>query len=351
MANPQNQTKILIIHTAFLGDIILATPFMRGLRKLFPKAEIHFLTTKIGAEILAYNPWDIQLKIFNKHGKDKGLGATLAQAKILQKEAYDFVFCLHRSFRSGFLAWRSGAPIRIGFAQTPAAFFLTKTFRRDPALLEGQKNLVLLNQLANRVVESSFIPEVRWSEADALVANALQAANEKYIVLAPCSVWNTKRWPEERFAELAKMFWEKYKWKTVLVGANSEKDLAICQKIISLLPEDFSNSIKNLCGTTKLTQLAVILKNAQIVVANDSAPLHLAVAVGAKGVAIFGPTTKSLGFFPHADKNSWSVVENNGLDCRPCGKHGHEQCPKEHFRCMLEIQPEQVWEEVKKICR
>jgi heptosyltransferase-2 len=108
----------------------------------------------------------------------------------------------------------------------------------------------------------------------------------------------------------------------------------------------------NLAGKTSIGSMKAVLEGAKFVVANDTAPLHVAIAMGVPVVGVFGPTTKEIGFFPNAPEGMASVVEVNGLSCRPCGLHGHHKCPLGHFKCMLELTPEAVMVEVEKfLCR
>jgi heptosyltransferase-2 len=100
---------------------------------------------------------------------------------------------------------------------------------------------------------------------------------------------------------------------------------------------------------TSLGALKSVLSRARLVVANDSAPLHIAIAMGATVVGIFGPTTKELGFFPKAPPGKSATAELAELNCRPCGLHGHNACPLGHFRCMLDLKPEAVLKEAESL--
>lgn len=346
MDRKQRPARILAIQTAFPGDIVLTTPFLRGLRALFPQAEIDLITSPAGAEMLAVNPWNIRVQVFDKRGAHKGMRELWRYGRKLREKRYDILFCLHRSWRSGALSMLSGAAHRIGFAGTPAAFGVHKRVARRPGVLEAQKNLDLLNALVSRSVEGDIRPELRWSEAAGARARALLAGTNDYAVLSPSSVWATKRWPAERYSEVGRVLKSEFGLQVAVVGGNSAEDIEVCAQVAE------GAGGLNLSGKTSLPELAALLSGARIVIANDSAPLHMATAVGAKGVAIFGPTTEALGFFPHATRADWPVAEVTGLTCRPCGKHGHRQCPLGHFQCMLRLDPALVLDRVREIlCR
>jgi heptosyltransferase-2 len=155
--------------------------------------------------------------------------------------------------------------------------------------------------------------------------------NEKYIVLSPSSKHFTKRLPEDRFIQLLKGL----KTKIILTGDNNQIDNEVC----SHLDSQFDNSL-NLCGKLSFSELAGVIKGSEFVVCNDSGVLHLAEALGKKVFVFFGSTVKEFGFFPQLE--STSVYEIEGLNCRPCTHIGRSECPKGHFKCMKEIDVNQV---------
>ncbi len=174
----------------------------------------------------------------------------------------------------------------------------------------------------------------------------------KFVAFAPSSVWATKRWPAERFAKLAKRFWEKYQLRTVLVGGSDEADFVVAKEFLASYSAGGQGAFpaaRDLIGQTSIGTLKGVLARASLVVANDTAPLHVAIAVGAPVLGVFGPTTKEIGFFPLAPAGKAGVAELAGLQCRPCGLHGHKICPLGHFRCMLELDSETVFAEAEKL--
>jgi heptosyltransferase-2 len=162
--------------------------------------------------------------------------------------------------------------------------------------------------------------------------------DKKIILIAPGSKWFTKRWPLEYFNELLKKLAKNSEYKVVIIGGEEESTFDMYT----------DKNIVNLCGKTSLLDVAEICSRSNIIVTNDSSPIHIASAFSnIHIIAIFGATTEELGFFPWS-KNS-EVLENMNLDCRPCGLHGGEKCPKGHFKCMLDIKPELVYEKIETI--
>jgi len=346
--------RILVIQTAFLGDIVLLTSFLKKLREIHPQADIALLTTQIGKEILTPNSWSIQLLSYDKRGKESGVAGFLRKAKELRSFHPTLVFCLHRSLRSSLLAKLSGSGKIYGFSEAVGAVFYTKKISRKIYEYEAEKNYALLSLEPGGVARSEeLFPELSFTKNDEKEAAELlgNIAEKKFIAISPSSVWATKRWPAKYFAEAANAIWKEYSLVPVFIGANTKEDLE-CAELASEKFQEFSG-IKplNLTGKTKLGVLKAVLSKARIALANDSAPLHMAIAVRTPVVAIFGPTTKSLGFFPLAPEGKSLVAELKNLSCRPCGLHGHKVCPQKHFRCMLDLSPSEVIEKLNSILR
>jgi ADP-heptose:LPS heptosyltransferase len=149
-------------------------------------------------------------------------------------------------------------------------------------------------------------------------------AHRSYITVAPASVWFTKQWPEEKWAEfISKM---PQGLETHLTGAPSDREL--CERIATKCGRE----VRIHCGRLTLLQTAALMRGAVMNYANDSAPVHIASAVGAKVCAVFCSTVPGFGFTPLSE-GSVVVETAQKLDCRPCGLHGHRACPKGHFKC------------------
>lgn len=329
--------KILIIHTAFIGDIILSTPLIKKIKAKHKEegCSITYVTTPAGASILKNNPDLDEIIGYDKRGTHKGWRGLYLLGKRLNYKGFDEVIIPHRYLRSSLLGKLTGAPTRIGYDNASGKFLLTKKNHYDKSKHEVEKILsfVELDNFNDRSL-SLFPSDVEEQKIDKIwKENNLE--NKKVIIVAPGSKWFTKRWPIEHFNELLKSLSRNSEYKVILIGGKEE----------SLFHMYTNNNIINLMGKTSLLDVAEICRRSEVIVTNDSSPIHIASAFESIHiVAIFGATTRELGFFPWS-KNS-EVLENKGLECRPCGLHGGEKCPKGHFKCMLEIKPELVYKKI-----
>lgn len=327
--------RILIIHTAFIGDIVLSTPLIKKLKDAYPKAELTYLTTLVGASILRNNPHISHIIEYDKRGEHKGLVGLWAIGKKLRIEAYNIVITPHRYFRSSFLTWLTGAPVRRGYDNAAGKFFYTEKIHYDKNKHEVEKLLSFVKKDEKKRYEIEVFPGTFEKErADEIFKNI----NKKIVVIAPGSKWFTKRWPTEYFREVIKKLEKREDTVVVVVGGKEERllNIPLAEKSIDLR------------GMTTLLELAEVIKRAAVILTNDSSPIHIASAFSnVRIIAIFGPTTKDLGFFPWS-KNS-EVLQVEDLECRPCSLHGGDSCPKKHFKCMVDIKPEVVLERIENV--
>jgi len=161
----------------------------------------------------------------------------------------------------------------------------------------------------------------------------------------PGSTWSTKCWPEEHFADIARRALAAGAVVLLFAGPGEE---TLAGRIVSAVGAAAVGSagngagrLVNLAGQLDIPALAAVLGRVDACLTNDSGPMHLAWVQDTPLVALFGPTTRLLGFFPRGDN---SRVLELSLDCRPCGLHGHTACPQKHHACMRDITPDRVWD-------
>lgn len=310
--------RILIIQTAFLGDVILATPVISELNRLFPVAKIDILVKKGNESLLENNPKLNTVIVFDKKsGKWKSI---LRLVKQFRKEEYDLVINLHRFASSGIIAGFSKGKKRYGFKKNPFSFLYTKKFSHQigDGTHEVERNLCLISEFGG---EKIVRPELFPSEEDRQKVS--QYILEEYYCMAPASVWFTKQLPKHKWVELIN---SKNSNPIYLLGAPS--DSGHCKEIIE---ESKAENITSLCGELTLLQSAALMQKATHNYVNDSGPLHLASSVNANVTAFFCSTVPKFGFGPLSENSEIKEVTN--LDCKPCGLHGHKECPKGHFKC------------------
>jgi heptosyltransferase-2 len=350
--------KFLIIQTAFIGDVVLATAIIEKLHQYFPDAQIDFLVRKGNEALLAGHPWLNEVLVWDKkEGKLKNLFRI---GRLIRKRHYDKVINVQRFAATGLLTAFSGAKETIGFDKNPLSRFFTKrvphivsapvkpgsSSTSSTPLHEIDRNQQLIKEFTD---ETPAKPRLYPTKKDEEKISAYQTPTP-YITISPASVWFTKQYPKEKWVAFIKELPENY--HIYLLGAPSDKPLA--QYILretqpqqptapstAPSPNPASPRITDLTGQLSFLQSAALMRSAAINYVNDSAPMHFASSVNAPVTAVYCSTIPGFGFGPLSD-NSNIVEIQQPLDCRPCGLHGYKACPKGHFHCAYKIQESQL---------
>ena len=327
--------RILIIHTAFIGDIVLSTPLIKKIKDTYPDSDITYVTTPSGEAILKNNPHLNNIIVYDKRGEHKGISGVWQLGKRLRYENFNMVITPHRYLRSSILSWLSRSPIRKGYDIASGSFLFTEKIKYDRTKHEVEKLLSFVDPENKKRYEIELYPgEKEKMKGDNLWKENL-LEDKKVVVLAPGSKWFTKQWPVEYFNKLAESLKKLSNVRLIVVGGKDEINLPIEKE-----------NIIDMRGKTSLLELADILSRADVVVTNDSSPIHIASAFKKPKIfALFGPTIEKFGFFPWSLNSK--VFQVDGLKCRPCGIHGGKSCPEKHFKCMRDILPEEVFNEIK----
>ena len=321
--------QILVIQTAFIGDVILATGLLEKLHKHYPEAAIDFLVRKGNESLTRDHPFLRETIVWNKSGgKYRNLLKLIGQVR---QNQYDLVVNVQRFANSGMITAFSAARHKIGFNKNPMSWRFDQKIehRIEPGMHEVVRNHDLIRGLTDDHHEN---PKLYPSAQDFEYVSQWQAG--PYLCMAPASVWFTKQFPKEKWIELIRTI--PFEGRIYLLGAPSDQNL--CDEI---LQKAGNKNGENLCGKLSLLQSAALMKGAQMNYVNDSAPMHLASAVEAKTCAIFCSTIPDFGFGPLSSE-SHIVEVSEKLDCRPCGLHGKKDCPKGHFKCGFDITTEQL---------
>ncbi|TZF81319.1 glycosyltransferase family 9 protein [Pedobacter sp. BS3] len=318
--------KFLIIQTAFIGDVVLATAIAEKLHQYYPHHPIDILVRKGNEGLLTGHPFIRKVWIWDK--KKNKLRNLLKLAAQVRSEKYDEVINLQRYFSSGLLTILSGANTTRGFNKNPLSAFFTITKKhamtKDGTLHETERNQQLIADITDN---SAAMPRLYPSAADRKRIAGLQAM--PYICCAPASIWFTKRYPEEYWISFLQQLPSGL--KIYLLGSPGDK--ALCERIIH---SSGNRDAVNLCGSLSFLESAALMENAKMNYVNDSAPLHFASSVNAPVTAIFCSTVTNFGFGPLSDKR-YIVQIDYELYCRPCGLHGYKTCPQKHFKCAHDI--------------
>jgi len=323
--------RFLIIQTASLGDVILATPLIEKLHHYFPEAGIDFLLKDGYQPLLRNHPYISNLIAWDK--KEKKYSNLKEIIRFIREQHYDTVINIQRFASSGLITVLSGARNKIGFGKNPFSFLYSKKVKHvlseKGGMHEVDRNLLLIEHLTD---DKKFPVRLYPSKHDD--AKMSQYKTHAYITVSPGSLWFTKTFPEEKWTEFVSSV--NGNMYVYLLGSGEEHDL--CERIIK---QSGRANCLNLAGKLSFLESAVLMKDAQMNYVNDSAPMHLASSVNAPVTAIFCSTVPEFGFGPLSDR-SFIVQTKKELACRPCGIHGRNQCPEKHFDCAYTIENEQL---------
>jgi heptosyltransferase-2 len=324
--------KILIIRLSSLGDVLLSTPFIRQVRLSFPQAKIDYLAKEAFKDLLEENPHLNDLILFSLEDKSKNL-FTIREH--LKQQKYDYIFDLHNNLRSNYLcrglkANYIGRIKKDKFKQV-ALVHLKKNYYKKPISIP--ERYLAVGTPVN-VRDDQYGLELYWSEKARRNLEKTLSVHKitidgKYLCIAPGASFFTKRWPLEYYEKLLDYLTEAYSYKVVILGGSEEIEIG---KYLNR-----NNRVIDLCGKLTLIQNAMVMSKSKALISNDSGLMHMATAVKIPVLAIFGPSVKELGFFPY--RSSHIVIEKDSISCRPCSHIGRQNCPKKHFKCMLEISP------------
>lgn len=336
--------KIGVWQTAFLGDAVLTLPMLRAIKDRFPDAELHYFVRTGFESIFAGQPEISAVHGFAKRGAQKSLNAAVRLGWEIGQQGFDLWISTHTSFRTALVSGATGIGRRIGY-DTPwfNRFAYTETVdRKFNELDEIERLMELVKPLGIDVPAPKA--ELVLSEHARSAASAYweKAGFDRPVLgIHPGSTWPTKCWPVEYFSEITSRAVENGAHVLIFAGPG-EEDVA---KQVEQGAKADSAHVTNLAGKLSLPELAAYLGKLDAYLSNDSGPMHLAWTQDVPLVALFGPTVRSLGFFPRGDN---STVMETELACRPCGLHGPKKCPEGHFKCMKLVTPDMVWETLRK---
>lgn len=298
--------RVLLVQTAFLGDLVLSTGCIAKILDYHNIEQIDILTTSAGAQILKLDPRISKILVLDKKNKSKSFQIV----KDLRDREYDVVYSLHKSYRTALILWFSRIKTRIGFDSSKLKFLYTKIVHRDTSLHEVERTQSI-------IPGSKVFPLKLYSDSDQKTSR---------ILIFPGSVWFTKRW--QGFSDLITALKAKG-YEPLIIGSASEEGL--CTEISKKTNAEYLK--------TTIQDAIALVSNAKLVVCNDSFPLHLASTFKVPNVSVFCATSPTFGFGPYANEKA-VVVEAQGLPCKPCARHGGKACPMQTNACMnLEYLP------------
>ena len=325
--------KLLFIRFSSLGDILLTFPAISFLKYTYPDIIIHFVSKSQFQDILKLNQFIDEVILFD----DKNDSISKLK-KIIKHNNYDYIIDLHNNIRSRILTLF--LPFRLVRFKKHSIkkFLLVKT---KINLLKNYPNIIKRYFLTfNKIVEldennfDTYLETYKINVSDyekfVDLEKLIQIDNNELIGFAPSAKHKTKILPLNKFAKIGRELLTNHKIIIILFGSKDE--FQYCEKLRFAIGSD---RCVNMAGKTNLIETSLLLNKCKLIIANDTGLMHLGDLLKVPLIAIFGSTVKELGFFP-SGKASF-VVENKGLNCRPCSHIGLNECPKKHFKCMNDI--------------
>jgi len=328
----RNPRKILVVKPSSLGDVVHSLPFLNAIRERFSSAEIHWVIAKGLEDILTAHPMIDKIWIINKDMWKKlsyirdSLHELRVFMKRLKEEKYDIVVDLQGLLRSGIIALSTGSLFRVGFqdAREGSRFFYTHKIKGGKDVHAVDRYLRIAAFLGSNIDDVCFPLPLSFDSS--IQADLLLPAD--YAVIAPGARWGTKRWPPEKFGELASLL----PLNIVVVGSKGDMDYA--KKVLDLS----KGKAVSLAGKTTLKALIEVIRGARFFVSNDSGPMHIAAALGIPVFAIFGPTDPAR----TGPYGKGHTVIRQDISCAPCFKRTCND-----LRCMENVSVKKVFETIK----
>lgn len=364
-------SRILLVKPSAVGDVIHTIPLLVKLRARYPLAQIDWFITPENSELVRHHPALSNVVIFNRRdfaSFGRNWRATTGPFELLaqlRRARYDLVIDMHGQFRTAVFVRATGAPVRIGFDR-PITRTRTETTHHQlhNVPLHGWAGarecswLAYTHRIPIPSLDVHAIDRYLWvgqmlgfdntppdqciyvsAETETKTADMLARHGLKnFAVLVPGTMWETKHWPPERFAEVGRLLMQRG-LGIVLVGTPRDKEL--CRTAAEQCP-----GAVDLCGQTNLGELAAIIKRSTVTVTNDSGSMHMAVALEKPVVSIFGPTNPvHIGPYGRPE-----AVVRLDLPCSPCNYRRLSQCPHDHA-CMQQMTAATVLERIEKLAR
>ncbi len=333
--------KICVIKPSALGDVVQSLPILPVLRQRFPDSHISWVINRELSELLTGNSCINELIPFDRRG---GLAAWWKLLKRLRSSQFDLVFDLQGLFRTGIMTLATGAPIRIGLQTAREGSHLT-----CHQLLPDSGIQVPAYRRAWRIAEELGLGELRATseivipDYDRIWAEKLRASlSGPLLVIQPGTRWQTKQWPIRQYAEVTRRALREFGMSAIVIGSRSE--CAAAEELVDLVQHAVPHGeIHSLAGQTTIKQLAALLQQADIVLSNDSGPLHLAAGLGTPVVGVFTCTSPvRSGPAPAAFRHMVATQVS-------CAASYCKQCPNQgtaHLACFKELTPDRVWQGV-----
>lgn len=326
----KNAERIVVIDLLYLGDLIFATPFIKNLRDKYPEARIDFVANANFMTVLANNP-----HLDNVYGYDKDWNVLQSWqfARQISSHNYDLGLNIHGNWRTALLLKVIGPDYSVGFGDKGRGIFLDEELSRlDEAHMVEVYRQFLRDlgwlELKEADLELRVKPSAVNKVEQLLASYGLDKA-DNLIALNTGGSWPTKRWPPEKFADLADQLIHNQVGTVIFTGGPSDTER------VNNIKDLMSEEAVNLAGETTLAELAALAEQLTLMISGDSGPVHVTAAVNTPTLTLFGPSDEKK-YRPYGKQQQ---IITHEIPCRPCGEH---HCPLEHHNCLEEITVSEV---------
>ena len=323
--------NILLIRLSSLGDIVLTSPAIRAVREHFPKARISMLVASQSADLLTENPHLDEVIRFDRRAKDKDTAQMLKLARMLREREFDLAIDFQRKFRTGLLAYLSGAKCRVGYHQPKGLLCSVRVPDSTGHAVERYFALLHAAGIAakDRTLELFLSESDRNYARDAMQKRSIDG-DKPTIGLFPGAGWKLREWMPDRFAAIGDRLVRHFDAQVIVFGGQHERELA--NRVIDLMTE----KAISLAGNHQIRQFAALIERCNLFLTNDTGPMHIAAALRTPTVALFGPGNH-IRFQPLDPIHS---TIRHDVPCNPC-KQFTDRC-KDNI-CMKLITVDEVW--------
>lgn len=322
--DPGHIHKILVRSTNWIGDAVMTTPALGALRNHFPSSEIVLAANPAVAELMSPHPFCDRVIVYDKKGPHGGLAGLWKFSRALAAEGFDLAVLLQNALEAAIIARLAGIGMRAGYSTDGRGLLLTHPVRmtaKARALHHTQYYINMLGGLG--IAPAGGSVRLQITEDEAHWAKDVLGTGRRVAINPGAAYGSAKRWYPERFAEVADALARDFKLLPVLVGGPGEREIG------AEIESGMSSKPLNLIGRTSVRQLMAVLSLVELMVTNDSGPMHIAAAFDRPIVALFGPTDHTT----TSPVCSRFILVRKETDCAPCLKR---QCPTDH-RCMAGI--------------
>lgn len=308
VVDPKTVRRILIINLAFIGDVLLSTPVARALSGAYPGAAIDLMVIPLTAPLARRNPYINDVIEYDKRGKHKKIGELLKLVGQVRARRYDLAVTTNFAPRGAMMAWAAGIPVRVGYDAQHAGWFLTHaaSAKRTVIKHEAENYLDVLKPLGISTADTSLALTVAPQDAAAIGGKVRRRPGKKLVLICPAGSYPQKSWTLQGYAALIRALAPTA--DCCLVGGKAEGPL------LTRINQEAGETAQVFPGTLTLGELAALTQEADLVVTVDTAPLHIAQAVGTPVVALFGPTDPRV-WGPRGPRD---IVLQAPADCSPC---------------------------------